>query len=154
MTTSADRHRRGRRVAGHPAAGLAASTTGALRAAAGSRALRAWIRAARRLVPAFMQNEAAALGCAARLYVVAGEDAFAVTCGLIRPRMLVSTGLAAALTPAEVRAVLAHERAHLRARDPLRLLAARLFVAWGCYLPARGPGAGLVTESDIELGRL
>ena len=118
------------------AAGLAASASVALRAAAGSRALRALIRAARRPVPVFMQNEVAALGLASRLDVVAGEDAFAITYGLIRPRILVSTGLAASLAPGEISAVLAHEREHLRHRDPLRLLAARLAAAWGCYLPA------------------
>jgi len=117
-------------------AGLAASTLVAVRAAAGARALRALLRARSRPVPVFLQNEAAALGCAGRLDVVAGEDAFAVTYRLIRPRILVSTGLAAALTPAEMGAVLAHEREHLRARDPLRLLAARLVAAWACSLPA------------------
>jgi Zn-dependent protease with chaperone function len=120
------------------AAGLAASAVVALRAVAGSRALRALIRAARRPVPGFLRNEAAALGLAARLDVVAGEDAFAITYGLIRPRIVVSTGLAAALAPAEIRAVLAHEREHLRHRDPLRLLAALLAAAWGWYLPAAG----------------
>jgi Zn-dependent protease with chaperone function len=120
------------------AAGLSASALVPLRAAAGSRALRALIRAAGRPVPVFMQNEAATLGLATRLDVIAGEDAFAITYGLIRPRILVSTGLAAALAPAEIRAVLVHEREHLRHRDPLRLLAARLAAAWGCYLPAAG----------------
>jgi Zn-dependent protease with chaperone function len=120
------------------AAGLAASTLVALRAVAGSRALRALIRAAGHPIPAFIQNEAAALGLATRLDVVAGADAFAITYGLIRPRILVSTGLAAALAPAEIRAVLAHEREHLRHRDPLRRLAARLAAAWACYLPAAG----------------
>jgi Zn-dependent protease with chaperone function len=120
------------------AAGLAASALVALRAAAGSRALRALIRAARRPVPILMQNDVAALGLATRLDVIAGEDAFAITYGLIRPRVLVSSGLAAALTPGETSAVLAHEREHLRHRDPLRLLAARLAAAWGCYLPAAG----------------
>ena len=118
------------------AAGLAASGRVALRAAAGSRALRALIRTGRRPVPARIHDEAAVLGCAARLDVVAGEEAFAVTHGLIRPRILVSTGLAAALTPAEIGAVLAHEREHLRRRHPLRMLAARLAAAWACYLPA------------------
>ena len=118
------------------AVGLAASTLVAVRAAAGARALRALIRAGRRPVPSFMQNEAAVLGCAAKLDVVAGEEAFAVTYGLIRPRILVSTGLTTALTPAEIGAVLAHEREHLRHRDPLRLLAGRLLAAWACCLPA------------------
>jgi len=120
------------------AAGLAASAVVAVRAVAGSRALQTLIPAAQRPAPAFLQNEAAALGLATRLDVVAGADAFAITYGLIRPRILVSTGLAAALAPAEIRAVLAHEREHLRHRDPLRLLAARLAAAWGCYLPVAG----------------
>ena len=118
------------------AAGLTASVFVALRAAAGSRALQKLVRAAGRPVPPSIQNEAAVLECAARLDVVAAEEAFAVTYGLIRPRILVSTGLATALTPAEISAVLAHEREHLRCRDPLRLLAARLAASWACYLPA------------------
>jgi hypothetical protein len=80
------------------AAGLAASAVVVVPAAAGSRALRALIPAAQRPAPAFLQNEAAALGLATRLDVVAGADAFAITYGLIRPRILVSTGLAAALS--------------------------------------------------------
>jgi beta-lactamase regulating signal transducer with metallopeptidase domain len=61
---------------------------------------------------------------------------FAVTYGLIRPRILVSVGLAESLTAGEIIAVLAHEREHQRHRDPLRLLAARLAAGWGWYLPA------------------
>ena len=118
------------------AVGLAASAHVTVRAAADSRRLRALIRTARRPVPPLIRNEAAVLGCTPRLDAVAGDEAFAVTYGLFRPRILVSTGLATALTPAEIGAVLAHEREHLRHRDPLRLLAARMVAAWGCYLPA------------------
>src|SRR5437773_2000210 len=118
------------------AAGLAASARVAFRAAADARALRALIRSGKQPVPPQVRNAATALGCASRLDVVAGGDAFAVTYGLIRPRILVSTGLAAALAPAEINAVLAHECEHQRRRDPLRLLAARLAAAWGWYLPA------------------
>lgn len=116
--------------------GLAASAWVGLRAAAHSRALRASIGTGRRPVPSLIQNEAAVLGCADRVDAVTGEQGFAITYGLIRPRILVSTGLATALTPAEISAVLAHEREHLRHRDPLRMLTVRLLTAWGCYLPA------------------
>lgn len=118
------------------AAGLAASGRVARRAAASSRALRALIRASGGPVPSVVRDQAAALGCSARLDVVAAREPFAVTYGLVRPRILISTGLAAALAPAEIGAVLAHEHEHLRQRDPSRLLAARLFAAWTCYLPA------------------
>jgi Zn-dependent protease with chaperone function len=117
-------------------AGLAASARVARRAAADSRALRSLVRSGRQPVPPPVGHEAAALGCATRLDVIADEEAFAVTYGLVRPRILVSTGLAAALTPGEIAAVLAHEREHLRCRDPLRLLAVRLLAGWACYLPA------------------
>jgi len=116
--------------------GLAASTQAALRVAVGSRALRALVRTSKRAMPPDVATEAAALGCAASLEVVAGAEPFAITYGLLRPRILVSAGLATALAPAEIRAVLAHEREHLRHRDPLRLLATRLLAAWCCYLPA------------------
>ena len=117
-------------------AGLTASTLVAVRAAAGWRAVRALMGTDRCPVPRVVQAEAAVLGCAARLDAVDGEEAFAVTYGLIRPRILISSGLARVLTRAEIGAVLAHEAEHIRCRDPLRLLAARLAAAWACYLPA------------------
>ena len=45
--------------------------------------------------------------------------------GLLRPRLLLSTGLARRLSDAELEAVLRHEAAHLRRRDPVRLVLAR-----------------------------
>jgi hypothetical protein len=117
-------------------AGLTASTLVAVRAAAGWRAVRALIGTDRCPVPRVVQAEAAVLSCAARLDAVDGEEAFAVTYGLIRPRILISTGLARVLTRAEIGAVLAHEAEHIRCRDPLRLLAFRLLAAVGCYVPA------------------
>jgi Zn-dependent protease with chaperone function len=73
-----------------------------------------------------------------RVDVVASQEAFAVTHGLLRPRILLSTGLVAALEAAELTAVLVHERHHLLRRDPLRLLAARVLAGYGWYLPLLG----------------
>ena len=42
--------------------------------------------------------------------------------GLIRPRICLTTGLLSVLSPAEIEAVLRHERHHLRRHDPLRSL--------------------------------
>lgn len=56
---------------------------------------------------------------------------FAWCCGLLRPRLLVSRGLLDSLSPAELEAVLAHERAHAERLDNLRLLLVRWStVAW------------------------
>jgi hypothetical protein len=49
-----------------------------------------------------------------------------------RARLVLSAGVLEALEPAEVRAVLAHERAHLRERHDLVVLP---FVAWGATAP-------------------
>jgi Zn-dependent protease with chaperone function len=118
------------------ATGVAASGSAAARTAAGSRALRAWVRAARQPVPLVVLKAAAVLGITDRVDAVGAGEAFAVTYRLIHPRILVSTALAAELTAAEVAAVLAHEREHVRHRDPLRMLAVRLLAAFAWYAPA------------------
>ena len=116
--------------------GVAASGSVAARTAAGSRALRTLTRVAGKPVPPAVLGAAAALGIVGRVDAVGTGEAFAVTYRLIRPRILVSTALAAELTAAEVAAVLAHEREHVRHRDPLRILAVRLLAAFAWYTPA------------------
>jgi Zn-dependent protease with chaperone function len=118
------------------ATGAAGSGSVAARTAAGARALRALMCAARQPVPPVVLDAAAVLGIADRVDAVGTGEAFAVTYRLIRPRILVSTALAAELTAAEVAAVLAHEREHVRHRDPLRILAVRLLAAFAWYTPA------------------
>jgi hypothetical protein len=115
--------------------GHAVGARTALRAAAAGRRLRAIARQARR-PPAQVLAVAGRLGLAGRVDYVTADQAFAVTRGVLRPRILISTAALAILDPAELAAVLGHERAHLRRRDPLRLLAARLLADDGCYLPA------------------
>jgi Zn-dependent protease with chaperone function len=124
--------------------GLAAATRVALRAAAGYRGLRRLARDHSRPLPIAMRSAVAALGLAGSVEAVAAAEPFAVTVGLVRPRILVSDQLARALSAAELAAVLAHERCHLRHRDPARLLAARLLAAYGWYLPAARWLAGRV----------
>ena len=67
--------------------------------------------------------------------VVAAAEPVAATYRLVRPRIVVSTGLVAALSPEQLSAVLAHERAHLRGRDPLRLAVVRRLAVRRFYLP-------------------
>jgi Zn-dependent protease with chaperone function len=56
--------------------------------------------------------------------IVASEHPFAITAGVLRPRVLVSSGLLDALSPTELATVLSHEQAHQRRRDTVRLVAA------------------------------
>lgn len=55
--------------------------------------------------------------------------------GLVRPRVFVSDAAVAQLTPAELAAVLAHERHHAAQRDPLRILAAAVAADALFFLP-------------------
>lgn len=76
---------------------------------------------------------AAALGLAGRLDIVRDPRPFSFCYWFRRPHICVSTGLIARLDDRELRAVLLHERYHLRQRDPLRLVVARYFAA-GLYV--------------------
>lgn len=57
--------------------------------------------------------------------VVADPAPRAFCVGVLRPRVVVTTGALARLSARELDAVLAHERVHVRRRDGLRLLLAR-----------------------------
>jgi Zn-dependent protease with chaperone function len=68
-----------------------------------------------------------------RIDVVADERPFSFCYWFLRPRICLSTALVERLDPDELRAVLYHERYHLRQRDPLRQVVARYFAA-GLYV--------------------
>jgi Zn-dependent protease with chaperone function len=122
-------------VAGSGLLALAGALRVAWPTARGHRALRRLLRTAARPLPAPVRVAASRLGIADGVEVVAVGEAFAVTHGLIRPRILLSTGLVDALDVAELAAVLVHERHHLMRRDPLLLLAARLLAGYAWFLP-------------------
>jgi hypothetical protein len=73
------------------------------------------------------------LGIAGRVDVVADRRPFSFCYWFRDPRICVSTALVRRLGTDELRAVLLHERYHLRHRDPLRLVIARYFAA-GLYV--------------------
>src|ERR671937_637419 len=66
-----------------------------------------------------------ALHLETRTQVVDLDTPVAVCYGLLRPRLVLSTGITRGLSRAELEAVVRHERAHLRRRDPLRLVLVR-----------------------------
>ena len=75
----------------------------------------------------------ASLGLAGRIDVVRDVRPFSFCYWFRRPRICLSTGLIRRLDDGELRAVLLHERYHLKQRDPLRLVIARYFAA-GLYV--------------------
>jgi Zn-dependent protease with chaperone function len=68
---------------------------------------------------------------------VVRTDALLCFCvGLLRPRVVVSTALIDALSPAELQAALAHEASHQRRHDPLRLLVGRVATRGLFFIPS------------------
>src|SRR5206468_7180193 len=84
-------------------------------------------------VPARVATAALGLGLEGRVDVVADDRPFSFCYWFLRPRICLSTALVDRLDIDELRAVLLHERYHLRQRDPLRLVIARYFAA-GLYV--------------------
>ena len=70
-----------------------------------------------------------------RVVVVRDTQPYALCHGIFGPSVYVTTGLVRLLGDDELRAVLAHERAHLRHRDPLRNLAARMLSRLMLFVP-------------------
>lgn len=79
-------------------------------------------------------------------------DGSASTVGLLRPAVRISPGLAAALDPEELAAVRAHEAAHARHRDPLRIWLAQLVTDLQWPLPM-GEWRFALWRADLELAR-
>lgn len=70
--------------------------------------------------------------------VVNHDEPFAFTFGLGAPRIALSRGLVEQLSTEELEAVVAHERYHVLARDPLKLVVARTAAKTCFFLPAVG----------------
>lgn len=75
------------------------------------------------------------LGLTGRVDVVRAPHPYSFCYGLLRPRICLSTGLVRLLSEAEIEAVLLHERYHLRHRDPLKILLARVLGHAFFFLP-------------------
>lgn len=86
-----------------------------------------------------------------RIVTVDTPEAFSFCRGLVFAQVVVSSGLVSALDVDQLSAVLVHEAAHARRRDPLRGLVARSVAAGLFFLPTLGDLA-LATVVDSELG--
>jgi Zn-dependent protease with chaperone function len=84
-------------------------------------------------LPTSVRVAANGLGLDGRIDVVADERPFSFCYWFLHPRICLSTALVERLDTDELRAVLYHERYHLRQRDPLRQVVARYFAA-GLYV--------------------
>jgi Zn-dependent protease with chaperone function len=111
-------------------------------AASGStvRQLRAHRRVARRLAPLQVGPG-----------IVRDPEPRAFCVGLVRPRVVVTTGALTTLSDGELAALLAHEAAHVRRRDGLRLLLVRAAADGLFFCPgARQLAARLAALAELE----
>jgi Zn-dependent protease with chaperone function len=88
------------------------------------------------------------LGLAGRIDLVPSTARLALCRGYLRPRIVLSTATLALLSPAELAAVLRHERRHVRGRHPLQLLVARTLAAALPFLPIVGELARLLPRAQ------
>ena len=85
------------------------------------------------------------------LRVVAGLPNPAFTIGWLTPRIYVARELAKRLTRPQLAAVLAHEAAHARRRDPLRLSVLRFFALTLFWIPAlRRLADDVADEAEVQ----
>lgn len=122
--------------------------------------MRGWLTVRRALAPldvmvphpddAFWRAATAAGLNPQRLRVVPGLPNPAFTIGWIRPVVYAAAEVVEWLTPDELAAVLAHERAHVEKRDPLRLSALRFLGRMLFWLPAlQRLAADAAAEAEI-----
>lgn len=103
-------------------------------AAAMVRAVRQWLDTRRVLREWMATAEPIAMpGIDVPAFAVSSPFPVVAVVGIVRPRVIVARSVLAACTPAQLLAIAAHERRHLRARDNLRrtiISAAPDFIAW------------------------
>ncbi len=90
-----------------------------------------------------------------RIRILDDARPYAWTAGLWRPTVTLSVGLLTRLDDTALAAVLAHEAAHVRRRDPLRRLVSK-YAACACpYVPAlRALAAHLRLRQEVEADQL
>ncbi|WP_052339911.1 M56 family metallopeptidase [Gorillibacterium massiliense] len=69
------------------------------------------------------------------LTVIDHNEPVAMTIGVLRPRIVLSTGLISTLSSVELRAVIAHEKFHLMKKHPLAMLLLSLLALTFWYIP-------------------
>lgn len=93
------------------------------------------VRRSRVATDPVVQRLARDLGLEGRIEVVDAPDVISFTYGFVVPRVVVSAALVDAADDRELRAVLTHERYHVRQLDPLKTLAARTLTDAFFFLP-------------------
>jgi Zn-dependent protease with chaperone function len=89
-------------------------------------------------LPGELAQAATAAGLKGRVVLVDCEEWFSFAYGALTPQVAVSRGLLEGVSAEELRAVLEHERYHVRNLDPLKVLIVRALPATFFFLPVLG----------------
>jgi Zn-dependent protease with chaperone function len=89
-------------------------------------------------VPGELGQAVGAAGLTGRVVLVDCPESFSFAYGALTPRVAVSRGLLEGISAEELRAVLEHERYHVRNLDPLKVLLVRALPATFFFVPALG----------------
>ncbi len=89
-----------------------------------------------RALPDQLARAAMRVGLSGRVVLVDAPESFSFVYGVLTPRVAVSRGLLESVSRVELRAVLEHERYHVRNLDPLKIVLVRALSAALFFLPA------------------
>jgi Zn-dependent protease with chaperone function len=118
------------------AVGLGLGCRALVRQTVASRVLSRRVRALASTAPEALAQAARQTGLAGRVVFIDAADSFSFVYGLMTPRVAVSRGLLERATGDELRAVLEHERYHVRNIDPLKAAIVRVLSEALFFLPA------------------
>jgi Zn-dependent protease with chaperone function len=118
------------------AVGLGLGARALLRQAVASRVLSRRVHALANTAPEALAQAARQTGLAGRVVFIDEADSFSFVYGVTTPRVAVSRGLLERATGDELRAVLEHERYHVRNIDPLKAAIVRVLSEALFFLPA------------------
>jgi Zn-dependent protease with chaperone function len=118
--------------------GLGLGARALVRQAIASRVLSHRVRALVTTTPEALEQAAQQTRLAGRVVLVDAADSFSFVYGVMTPRVAVSRGLLERATDDELRAVLEHERYHVRNIDPLKTAIVRVLSEALFILPALG----------------
>jgi Zn-dependent protease with chaperone function len=118
------------------AVGLGLGGRALMRQAVASRVLSGRVRALASTAPEALGQAAQQTGLAGRVVFIDAADSFSFVYGVMTPRVAVSRGLLERATSDELRAVLEHERYHVRNIDPLKAALVSVLSEALFYLPA------------------
>lgn len=91
-----------------------------------------------------------ATGLGGRVYFIKDPNLFSFCSGIFHQRIILTTGLAEALTDSELDAVLLHEQAHLKNLDPIKVLLGKTVSSMFFFLPIFSElNKNMVASSEI-----